>query len=49
MTALRKSLQSSFDDILEEWNSKGSQRKKTTEQFFSGVQKSGRNKIFDDI
>jgi hypothetical protein len=46
---LRKFLQRSFDDILEEWNSKSAQRLKTIEQFFGGVQKSRRNQIFDEI
>ncbi|MGC6475210.1 MAG: hypothetical protein ACON41_01045, partial [Parvibaculales bacterium] len=46
---LRKFLQRSFDDILEEWNSKSAQRLKTTEQFFGSVQKSGRNQIFYEI
>ena len=46
---LKKFLQRSFDDILEEWNSKSAQRFKTIEQFFGGVQKSGRNQIFDEI
>ena len=46
---LRKFLQRSFDDILEEWNSKSAQRLKLIEQFFGGVQKSGRNQIFDEI
>jgi hypothetical protein len=46
---LRKFLQRSFDDILEEWDSKSEQRLKTIEQFFGGVQKSGSNQIFDEI
>ena len=46
---LKKFLQRSFDDILEEWNSKSVQRLKTIEQFFGGVQKSDRNQIFDEI
>ena len=45
----RKFLRRSFDDILEEWNSKSAQRIKTIEQFFGGVHKIGRYKIFDEI
>ena len=46
---MRKFLQRSFDDPREKWNSKPARRLKTIEQFFGGVQKSGRNQIFDEI
>ena len=46
---LKKFLKRPFDEILEEWDNKLSQRLKTIEQFFGGEQQSSRNQIFDDI
>ena len=46
---LKKFLKRPFDEILEEWDNKLSQRLKTIEQFFGGEQESHRIQIFDDI
>ena len=38
-----------FDELLELWICISAQRLKLLDQFFGGVQKSGRNQIFDEI